>query len=114
MGAKGRDREFARMQQTWEPLWKNKHPRMVSKEEETAIIALGILIHAPYGAIETIIDLQGNKGLRIKKKIGEECNIDLFDYYLSSPVLFNPRGIMFVQRYGDDKRILRDDLFANH
>jgi len=114
MGAKGRDRDFARMQQVWQPLWKNKQPRVVSKEESLSLTALNISLNAPHGAIETIIDWQGNKGLRVKKKIGEECNMDLYDYFTFAPVVFDARGIIYVYQHGEDKRILRGEALSAH
>jgi len=114
MGVKGRDRDFARMQQVWQPLWKNKQPKIVSKEESLSLTALAISLNAPHGAIETIIDWQGNKGLRVKKRIGQECDIELHDYFTFAPVVFDAKGIIYVYQHGDDKRSLRGEALSAH
>lgn len=85
--------------QMWEPLWKNKASKLVSKDELTAMQRLEDIIRDKNIVIEPVLDINGDKVLRFKKKYKKTLDIDLYDYALLGPVLFKDRKIFCKQSY---------------
>lgn len=85
--------------QMWEPLWKNKASKLVSKDELTALERLESIIRDKNIVIEPVLDIGGDKVLRFKKKYKKTLDIDLYDYVLLGPVLFKDRKIFCRQAY---------------
>lgn len=83
----------------WEPLWKNKTSKMVSKDESLAIQRLQDIVKNRHIIVETVLDVKGEKTLRFKKKYGASSGIDLYDYVLLGPIVFNDRRVFCKQYY---------------
>ena len=83
----------------WEPLWKNKSSKLVSNDESIAIQRLKDIIRNKNIEIETILDINGNKSLRFKRKYDNKFSINLYDYVLLGPVVFHDRRVYCKQCY---------------
>ena len=85
--------------QMWEPLWKNIACKFVSKDEASAIERLKDIIANKNIIVDTVLDMKGQKTLRFKKKYDNKYEIDLHDYVLLGPVLFDERKMYCRESY---------------
>lgn len=97
----------------WEPLWKNRSSKLVSKDESIAIEKLKDIIRNKNIFIETVLGIEGEKTLRFKKKYGTSSGIDLYDYVLLGPVLFNEHKLFCRQSYSIGKADNNMSLIMN-
>lgn len=71
----------------WMPLWRNNRPKSVLQAEKDSIIRIAIALKIPRDNIETVLNIEGDKTLRIKIfKTKDNC-IDVFDYYFFCPMI---------------------------
>lgn len=84
----------------WEPMWKDRGAKVMSQDECLAIDRLKKMIKAPFDAIKTVLNIHGDKVLRIERKYGVQDTIDLCDYFLFGPIVLESRRIYCKQTYG--------------
>ena len=99
------------VQGMWQPMWKNKSAKTMSKDECVAIDRLKAMIKAPFDDIEAVLDIKGEKTLRVKRKYAAENDVDLYDYFIFGPITFDGKHLYYKQAYTageivNNKRVL--------
>ncbi len=65
----------------WDPLWKNQRPKELTEREDDFISALAMRADLILSHIEPVLDVKGNKQLRIKMFVGVEHAVEMYDYF---------------------------------
>jgi len=110
----------------WEPLWKNIGSKVMTANEAIALDRLKSLIKIKNVVIDAILSIRGEKGLRIKRKVGNEHRNDIHDYLLFDSITIDGKRVFYKQKLQagqsiNNKRILEnttvvmdDEQLAKH
>lgn len=71
----------------WMPLWRSSAPKSVLNIEKEAIIRIAVALQIQRQHIETVLNLEGEKTLRIKIFKVKESGVDMFDYFFFCPIV---------------------------